>query len=680
MGWKMGRPAPKLGAHWARALNAGLDDVVGDDGQEHVDFFRPTATGVYILLDYSYPAVRDMSFQVVAAMFDKLEDFSLKYPKWFVKWYSYMGTLPETFPQTVLAGYNQYKVLFKQDGIPSFEYTLQFSATFKLPWILSFTHKKKEAEGTSPPLLIRQFSAKWWKVIKESQADKSAVDKYHKSLMPRVTSVSPSSSASGSTMTNKEIAQRIKDYSNNEALLEKFINEIRGSPTPSENLFQDSQDPKFAAAADEHLVQFLAMPEEEGHTIHKGCHLILVLMYQVNELQSRELKRLGDHRVVEDIDFEGVIYSEFCHIIRKLVIIAHVSYFYVKIGVQLNIGLKQLKTDEDLKEFVKAGSENDFKMDIYTEHNGYNVMEMIRNDNLIDEVDDPPFSDTESQDSLGDVKEVADFQTEDDSNVEIPKISSDDPWLNKLVGKGKFIGHMDDPIPNFNGRFMIEIDDPEQEVIDSQYKAKKEVQYPAFDPKTPWDQCKPFLGMRFETPTQLKQCLANYRVAHGYQLWYMQNDIHKLQVLCGRNVSEVSKLSKANRELAQKVNNCENDEEFLRLMNHIKSSPTPSEDLFQDSQDPYDRSPPKRCRESPAPASPAPALHSVPVELLPPRKRFTASERIKTLKREVVTLTARLVAVEIQIDAFQRDDIGRDVKETRLEARVKRLEDAMQRR
>ncbi|GKD03008.1 hypothetical protein Tco_1177982 [Tanacetum coccineum] len=131
-------------------------------------------------------------------------------------------------------------ILEKSDG--NIE-TLQFSATFKLPWILSFTHKKKEAESTSPPLLIRQFSAKWWKVIKESQADKSAVDRYHKSLMPRTTSVSPSSSASRSSMTNKEIAQRIKDNSNNEALLEKFINEIRGSPTPSENLFQDSQDP-----------------------------------------------------------------------------------------------------------------------------------------------------------------------------------------------------------------------------------------------------------------------------------------------------------------------------------------------------------------------------------------------------------------------------------------------------
>ncbi|GKB47391.1 hypothetical protein Tco_0898144 [Tanacetum coccineum] len=171
------------------------------------------------------------------------EDFSLKYPKWFVKWFSYMGTIPETFPQKVLAGYNQYKVLFKQENIPLFEYTLQFSATFKLPWILSFTHKKKESEGSSPPLLIRQWSAKWWKVIKESQADKEAVVKYHNSLITRTTKVSPSSSTSGLSMTNKEIAQRIKDCSNNEELLEKFINEIRGSPTPSENLFQDSQDP-----------------------------------------------------------------------------------------------------------------------------------------------------------------------------------------------------------------------------------------------------------------------------------------------------------------------------------------------------------------------------------------------------------------------------------------------------
>ncbi|GJR23277.1 hypothetical protein Tco_0971804 [Tanacetum coccineum] len=57
-------------------------------------------------------------------------------------------------------------------------------------------------------------------------------------------------------------------------------------------------------------------------------------------------------------------------------------------------------------------------------------------------------------------------------------------------------------------------------------------------------------------------------------------------------------------------------------------------------------SPSKRCRESPAPASPTPVIHSVPIELLPPHKRFTASERIETINREVVTLIARLAAVE----------------------------------
>ncbi|GJT38910.1 RNA-directed DNA polymerase, eukaryota, reverse transcriptase zinc-binding domain protein [Tanacetum coccineum] len=153
----------------------------------------------------AYDSVRWDFLEYIMAQFLSMESYGGN-PIHKVSKASYMGTIPETFPQTVLAGHNQYKVLFKQDDIPTFEYTLQFSATFKLPWILSFTHKKKEVEGTSPPLLIRQFSAKWWKVIKESQADKAAVDRYYKSLIPRTTSVSPSSSVSGSSMTNKEIA------------------------------------------------------------------------------------------------------------------------------------------------------------------------------------------------------------------------------------------------------------------------------------------------------------------------------------------------------------------------------------------------------------------------------------------------------------------------------------------
>ena len=200
--------------------------------------------------------------------------------------------------------------------------------------------------------------------------------------------------------------------------------------------------------------------------------------------------------------------------------------------------MKPLKTDEDLKALVQATSENELKMDIYCEHSGYNVLEMLKNDNLVNQEDEQDFSDNENQDTLDDVKDLVDFQTEDDSDVVIPKITTDDPWLNKLVGLGKFIGHMDDPIPPLNGRFMVEIDDPEEDEIDTQCKVKKGVQYPAFDPETTWNHCKPVLGMRFESPAQLKQCLANYGVTNGYQLWFMQNDIHKLLVFCGRDVSE----------------------------------------------------------------------------------------------------------------------------------------------
>nr|GFB21396.1 reverse transcriptase domain, zinc finger, CCHC-type, aspartic peptidase domain protein [Tanacetum cinerariifolium] len=121
--------------------------------------------------------------------------------------------------------------MFNQENVPPFEYALQFSAIFKLSWILSFTHKKQEAEGSSPPLLLR------WKQITESQADKEAVISYHNSLIQE----SPSTSTPRKPMTNDDVAKRIKDFKNDEDLA-RVINEIRGSPTPSEDIFQDSQD------------------------------------------------------------------------------------------------------------------------------------------------------------------------------------------------------------------------------------------------------------------------------------------------------------------------------------------------------------------------------------------------------------------------------------------------------
>nr|GFD08397.1 hypothetical protein [Tanacetum cinerariifolium] len=55
----------------------------------------------------------------------------------------------------------------------------------------------------------------------------------------------------------------------------------------------------------------------------------------------------------------------------------------------------------------------------------------------------------------------------------------------------------------------------------------------------------------------------------------------------------------------------------------------------------------KRCKVSPTLVLPALALHSMSIELLPPRKRFTVLKRIETLEREVESLTVRLAVVEI---------------------------------
>ncbi|GKE43973.1 hypothetical protein Tco_1471257 [Tanacetum coccineum] len=135
--------------------------------------------------------------------------------------------------------------MFTQEGIPPFEYTLQFSAIFKLPWILSFTHKKQEAGGISPSLLVRQFSTKWWKQINEIQADNEAVIKYYNSFIQESPSTSTSSkftSALKLSKINVEIAKKIEECQNDEDFT-RVISQIRSSPTPSEDLFQDSQDP-----------------------------------------------------------------------------------------------------------------------------------------------------------------------------------------------------------------------------------------------------------------------------------------------------------------------------------------------------------------------------------------------------------------------------------------------------
>ncbi|GJV57566.1 hypothetical protein Tco_1458571 [Tanacetum coccineum] len=192
----------------------------------------------------------------------------------------------------------------------------------------------------------------------------------------------------------------------------------------------------------------------------------VVDLYHDGLFASNPLRYLvGEHRVIKDINFEGMTYDNFFLVMRRLVLDKPLSFFYVLPGVPMNIGLRPICNDEQLNDFVQALFENDCHLDLYTEHQGYDVLEMINDDRHCEDKSDSDFEDVEKGDNLDDVNDIVDFQTEGEENVDIPKLSIDDPWLNKLVGKGRFVGEMEDPIPGLKGRFVVEQNDPDENFV-----------------------------------------------------------------------------------------------------------------------------------------------------------------------------------------------------------------------
>nr|GEU30333.1 hypothetical protein [Tanacetum cinerariifolium] len=104
----------------------------------------------------------------------------------------------------------------------------------------------------------------------------------------------------------------------------------------------------------------------------------------------------------------------------------------------------------------------------FDEHNGYNILEMI-------------------YEELHPKKPVS--HVDADSDVETNHPLDD-------------VAHVtENPNPNLSGRLILEVEDPDDECVNSKFKAKQNVSYPSFNHDTPWNECKPVLGMRFKKPT-----------------------------------------------------------------------------------------------------------------------------------------------------------------------------------
>nr|GEU50362.1 hypothetical protein [Tanacetum cinerariifolium] len=199
--------------------------------------------------------------------------------------------------------------------------------------------------------------------------------------------------------------------------------------------------------------------------------------------------------------------GELFEIINKLTLSNAKHIYYCLPGTTLTLGIREIKTYSDMVEFMRIGHENDNRMELFTEHHGYGVLQYNHNDNLASDNEqsdvDPDYEGESDPDNV-------DFHTGGEQGVEFEKLSVDDPFLNKLV---------------------------EDEIIDGIHKADKGIKYPAYDPEQPWNKNKHVLGMRYESPQQLKHALANYGAGNRFRLWYYRNDADCLLVFCGRDLS-----------------------------------------------------------------------------------------------------------------------------------------------
>ncbi|GJU64921.1 hypothetical protein Tco_1246756 [Tanacetum coccineum] len=223
--------------------------------------------------------------------------------------------------------------------------------------------------------------------------------------------------------------------------------------------------------------------------------------------------------------------------------------FYCLPGSDLSDGIRELKNEQQLADFVATALGNGGHIDVYVEHHGYDIHDWFAKDN--DDLEDYD----EDECVLDDISSfVEEPQFIGEEEVIIPNRCTSDPFLNRLCKtdpKKTTRNTFGTNERNENALALVE-DEQEDQSVDPIYKIKPGIVYPDHDPDQHWKDMVPILGMKFKDHEEMKMMLANYGVANGYQLWYKRNDYKSLLVLCGRNVEEGRCASKVGRKGIQK--------------------------------------------------------------------------------------------------------------------------------
>ena len=159
----------------------------------------------------------------------------------------------------------------------------------------------------------------------------------------------------------------------------------------------------------------------------------IVTLYHNGVFIQNPLKYVhGEKTIIRDINFEEMRYTDLVEVISRLVNSIPRKLYYSKPGTTLSRGITELKSDADVDEFMSVGYRNGFKVDLYCEHHGYDVLEMVRDDHA-PRPNEPLIGDDDvsSDEECDDIPEFVDAQDEGEDNVVIKRLSTDDPFLNK---------------------------------------------------------------------------------------------------------------------------------------------------------------------------------------------------------------------------------------------------------
>nr|GEV24541.1 splicing factor [Tanacetum cinerariifolium] len=134
-------------------------------------------------------------------------------------------------------------------------------------------------------------------------------------------------------------------------------------------------------------------------------------------------------------------------------------------------GIKELKTDSDVQDFVRVRYENKWFVDLYVEHFDYDVMDFI-NEEANGVLSGGSSDEYYSNDEIEEFDDV-DFHTQWEENVVIKNLTTHDLFLNKLcVNNEMFRDYLDESVLETEGEAL---DNPDDAHIDPIHKAQKGV-------------------------------------------------------------------------------------------------------------------------------------------------------------------------------------------------------------